>query len=157
LVLERAGTEGDDDIRGFASDDILDGGSGNDHLAGGDGNDTYVFDLGYGQDVVFDQPILPSSSRNDAVRFGDAIVPDNIELRRSDDDLVIAIAGTTDRLTLRDYFNVDTQGEAVNAIEMFHFGAGGPSLAFDDISRLLEAAAGTGQRDEQSVRVIRSR
>ena len=34
------------------NDDVLDGGLGADYYEGGDGNDTFVFDTGWGNDIV---------------------------------------------------------------------------------------------------------
>ena len=48
------GTSGSDTILGQAGDDTLTGGLGNDTLQGGLGSDTYVFNLGDGQDTIFD-------------------------------------------------------------------------------------------------------
>ena len=57
------GNGGDDLLSGAGGDDTLAGGSGSDHLAGGAGNDSlrggsgadvFVFDTGFGQDVIHD-------------------------------------------------------------------------------------------------------
>lgn len=49
------GEAGDDIIWGDAGSDKLDGGAGNDKLYGGAGDDTYVFNKGYGIDIIDDQ------------------------------------------------------------------------------------------------------
>src|SRR5207244_1360009 len=51
-LIAEAKTSGDDTIAGFHTADVLDGGAGNDTLTGNGGGDTFVFDLGYGHDVV---------------------------------------------------------------------------------------------------------
>ena len=51
---EITGSSTDDLLLGGKGADTLDGGLGNDRLIGGDGGDTYVFDRGYGEDVVYD-------------------------------------------------------------------------------------------------------
>lgn len=48
------GDGGNDHLTGGKGDDTLSGDIGNDYLAGGEGNDTYIFDNGFGSDVVED-------------------------------------------------------------------------------------------------------
>lgn len=43
---------GDDHIRGYGGQDTLIGGTGDDYLWGGNGNDTFIFEAGFGHDVV---------------------------------------------------------------------------------------------------------
>jgi Ca2+-binding RTX toxin-like protein len=52
---ELFGEGGNDILRGGADNDTLNGGGGNDQLKGGRGNDRYVFDTGYGSDVINDE------------------------------------------------------------------------------------------------------
>lgn len=40
-------------LTGWSSNDILTGGAGNDTLNGGAGNDTYIYNLGDGQDTIY--------------------------------------------------------------------------------------------------------
>lgn len=46
------GNSGKDDLIGAGGDDDLDGGSGDDHLNGGGGDDDFIFDDGFGDDVI---------------------------------------------------------------------------------------------------------
>jgi Ca2+-binding RTX toxin-like protein len=48
------GDAGDDALFGNAGKDLLDGGTGNDALHGGAGRDTFVFQVGFGNDIIFD-------------------------------------------------------------------------------------------------------
>ena len=48
------GGDGNDTLLGQADDDTLNGGSGNDALYGGAGADIFVFDEGFGSDVIYD-------------------------------------------------------------------------------------------------------
>src|SRR5262249_50061360 len=76
------GTPGDDVLNGFSNADFLDGGAGNDQLIGHGGGDTFVFDAGYGADMInayiealtFDYP--------DTVLFGSGLTPSTVELQR---------------------------------------------------------------------------
>jgi Ca2+-binding RTX toxin-like protein len=80
-----------------AGNDILDGGGGNDidFLYGGGGNDTYIFNEGYGLDVIDDE-----SGSSDSLQLGAGISPDNVELERAGDNLVVRPFG--DPLTNQD-------------------------------------------------------
>ncbi|NQY38219.1 MAG: hypothetical protein HRT37_25430, partial [Alteromonadaceae bacterium] len=78
-----SGGSGNDTLLGEAGDDVLIGGSGNDSLDGGIGNDTlegnagndiYLFNLGDGQDTVFD------SSGIDKIVFGEGITAENCRI-----------------------------------------------------------------------------
>lgn len=101
--------------------DILDGGTGNDQLFGGNGNDTYIFNLGYGQDEVYD---MSGASSHDVIRFGVGIIPEDMYLHRRGDDLYLRVGNTTDSLTVKGFFY--TGGGAVGAgiIEAFVFANG---------------------------------
>ncbi len=102
-VLREQQTVGADTVTGYETDDILDGGAGNDLLYGGKGADTYVFGRGYGQDVV-DENSNPYGSIFDRVTFKNTLSVNDLIFRRSDDDLVISISGTTDRLTIKNHY-----------------------------------------------------
>src|SRR5689334_22502522 len=81
-----------------AGDDILIGGKGNDWLRGSDGNDTYVFNRGDGQDTISDW-----NYGNDTIQFGAGIAATDLSITQSSNgqDMVIAIAGTEDRITIQ--------------------------------------------------------
>jgi Ca2+-binding RTX toxin-like protein len=91
-------------------DDVLDGGLGNDYLAGGAGNDKYIFRLGDGQDVIDDKSAsyyydsYGSGGDADTLAFQAGINPSNIVVTRAQYDLYLNIAGTTDSVTIQNYF-----------------------------------------------------
>lgn len=93
-------TSGNDSILGTTNADVLDGGAGNDWMNGGRGNDTYKFNIGSGQDVIWDTP--PGfGDADDRVVFGPGITPDNLTFtRNSNNGLVIQVNGTSDKLTI---------------------------------------------------------
>lgn len=114
-------------LEGGAGDDTLHGGTGNDQLIGGQhdgywgtyegpGNDTYRFNLGDGQDVIYDHDT--SAASLDAVMFGPGIAPDQVTASRSaNGHLVLTIAGSSDQLTVHNYFLGDaTAGWQVEEI-----------------------------------------
>ncbi|MEC3860643.1 tandem-95 repeat protein [Mesobacterium sp. TK19101] len=135
------GLAGNDWLESGRGADVLDGGIGNDLLQGHSGGDTYTFERGDGQDTIADVEQRDAAAI-DVLRFGAGIAPGEIEVLSTGPlDLVIAIAGTSDRITIRDMFaNVGRDGR----IERFEF-ADGTTLTLDQILAL--AATGTDGDD----------
>ncbi|HKI61618.1 MAG TPA: cadherin-like domain-containing protein, partial [Mariprofundaceae bacterium] len=111
------GNTGDNILRGNAADNVLEGlagndqfygGAGNDTMMGGAGNDRYVFRLGDGADVIDD------AQGSDTLYVGNDQTTTNIEGERIGNDAVIKLVGTTDSITLTDWF---VNAEGVNRIE----------------------------------------
>ncbi|MEQ9143979.1 MAG: putative Ig domain-containing protein [Parvibaculaceae bacterium] len=116
---------------GFGQDDRLDGGAGNDLLYGQGGNDTYVFGIGYGQDVIddvdfdrvyagdgtgkFSYGVNVVGAGTDTLEFGLGINPEDLNVSLSGSDMVIAIQGTSDQVTIKNW------GDTNHHIEKFHF------------------------------------
>jgi len=96
------GGGGNDTIHAGMGDDILDGGTGNDWLAGEHGNDTYIFRRGSGQDTICDAD--SSGTNTDTIWLGSNLTPDDIKLKRVGTNLVLSIIGTSDTLTVKDFF-----------------------------------------------------
>ncbi|WP_112076531.1 calcium-binding protein [Herbaspirillum rubrisubalbicans] len=112
------GGGGNDTLRGGAGADILDGGPDHDWLDGGAGSDTYLFGLGYGEDTIneFDRSADAKTSM-DTVILGQGIHSGDLHISRTRlGDLVIAVTGTPDKLTLADWFN-----SAETAIDQIRF------------------------------------
>jgi Ca2+-binding RTX toxin-like protein len=124
------GGSGNDYLYGGSKDDILDGGTGNDLLQGNAGNDTYKFGRGSGQDTIIDRD---SSRGLDTVEFGQGISSSDLELIRQGKDLCINITGTTDSLTVQDWFKGDRY-----KIEQFKF-ADGTVLKAPDLNIMEKA------------------
>ncbi|MCF7544292.1 calcium-binding protein [Pseudomonas petrae] len=114
------GGEGNDSLDGGADNDILVGGSGNDSLSGGSGSDTYRFSRGWGQDTVYNYD--SSNNKIDTIEFAPEISPDDILVTRYYDDLTLSLRGTTDRITVSNYFNSD--GISAYALEQIKFANG---------------------------------
>jgi len=102
-VMDRLyGYGGNDTIYGNAGDDLLDGGPGNDYLQGDTGSDVYLFGRGSGQDTIWNYD--ESVSKIDAIQFSSDVLPSDVRVSRSGDNLVLSIDGTTDQLTVGYYF-----------------------------------------------------
>ncbi|MCK9395813.1 MAG: hypothetical protein M0Q44_09510, partial [Methylobacter sp.] len=99
------GTIDNDYLSGDAGNNTLDGGAGNDYLNGGRGNDTYLFNLGGGQDTIYDYD--STAGNMDTIRFGAGIAEGDITLTRSGNDLVLGINGTAEQLTIQKWRHGD--------------------------------------------------
>ena len=112
-----SGSTGNDTLYGETGNDTLDGGSGNDNLRGGADADVYLFGTGDGQDTIYNSDTNGVGVSADAVVFKAGISPIDVTLRRSGSDLLIRINGTTDNLTVSNYFNADaTTGYAIETL-----------------------------------------
>jgi Ca2+-binding RTX toxin-like protein len=96
-----SGGDGDDSLYGEAGCDTLDGGAGNDELHGGDNANTYVFQIGHGQDIVYDY-IRPEESAKDVLRFVGAKA-DDAKFSSQDGNLLIRAYGGDDLVTVSSY------------------------------------------------------
>jgi len=104
------GTTSDDVLFGTSENDILDGGAGNDLLTGSGGFDTYVFGAGSGQDTI-DLTTNYNDYGGFAIQMSGLATADVTFSRavNSPYDLVLSINGTTDTLTIKNYFWHTTQ------------------------------------------------
>lgn len=135
---ELSGTDGLDILYGLGGDDVLNGGAGNDLLIGGDGddtlnggagddclqgnagNDTYVFGKGSGNDIIID------FDGKNVIRFenitADMLTVTSVNVKDFDEDVLVAVSGTNDTLTIRNYktdkryrnFELDFGGAKMN-------------------------------------------
>ena len=117
------GGAGADILIGGAGDDRLDGGTGNDLLLGGEegeawatGADTYLFGRGDGNDVIEEWD--NSTSAIDTIEFKPGVREVDLTASRVGDDLVLAINGTSDTLTVKNQFK---NGDTSWSIEQIRF------------------------------------
>jgi Ca2+-binding RTX toxin-like protein len=114
------GGSGNDRLVAGTGTDSLDGGSGTDILeetaAGGSGNTTFIFARGYGQDTINER------GGTDMIQLGTNIATSQVTLTRSGNNLVVAINGTTDRITVTNYFATGLGYDAM--IESIRFNDG---------------------------------
>ncbi|BAM91984.1 putative calcium binding hemolysin protein [Bradyrhizobium oligotrophicum S58] len=133
------GAAGNDALSGGAGDDTLIGGAGNDTLSGGVGNDTYVFNLGDGQDTITDNGA--ASGETNTLQLGSGILPATVVVTEVNGgaDLVLAISGTTDRITLKNQLVSATGG-----VDQVVFADG---TVWTRAALLAQATAPTGGND----------
>ena len=104
------GGVGNDILNGGTGNDILDGGVGNDTLTGGTGNDTYVFSRGYGQDSITENDTTAGNA--DVLKLTD-INSNEVNISRTGNNLVLNVAGTTDKVTVNNYFTTRGRVEQI--------------------------------------------
>ncbi|OYT88680.1 MAG: hypothetical protein CFE43_21255, partial [Burkholderiales bacterium PBB3] len=101
-------------ISGNSAHNVLTGAAGNDNLRGSGGNDTYIFNRGDGNDAIDNTDFLRDTARPelteavDTLRFGAGIADTDITARRTGDDLLFKINGTTDQVYVLGYYAADT-------------------------------------------------
>jgi Ca2+-binding RTX toxin-like protein len=120
--IERLTLTGSDNINaiGNAGNNRLEGNAGNNILFGGLGNDTYVWGRGSGQDIIanFDA----GNPSGDTVQLGAGIAEADLAIARQGNDLILSIHGSTDQLTVANYF--ENAGKGANALEEIRFADG---------------------------------
>ena len=137
------GTSADDTIDGFYLSDLIQGGQGNDTLRGLDGSDTYAFNLGDGQDTIYESVEYAQIADDDRIVFGAGILPEDITLSRLGDALTLSINGTTDSITVAGQFAFSSWF-SWNDVEFFEFD-NGTVWTKRDVSNFL--AGGTSGDD----------
>lgn len=100
---------------------ILDGGSGNDMLYGSYDNEIYHFDVGFGQDDIYERREGEAYSNVadsfDVIRFSKGISVSDIEFVRRGNNLILQHRNNVDRITVHNYFKEPTNHYKINKIE----------------------------------------
>lgn len=133
-VITVAGGGGNDTLRAGAIGSVLDGGLDDDTMYGSAANDTYVFRLGDGQDVIIEQ------GGSDQIVFADAN-REEVSFTRTLNDLIVQVAGGTDRLTIQDWW-----ADASRQIEALVF-ADGSRITSNEINLVGLSPVGTDADD----------
>jgi Ca2+-binding RTX toxin-like protein len=97
-------TSGDDTIAGTNYAEVIEGGTGNDTMKGGGGGDTYLFNRGDGQDIIYDYIDVLHFDQPDTLKLGAGITTADIGVTRNGSDLILSIAGGTDKITIQRHF-----------------------------------------------------
>ncbi len=96
------GGDGSDKLYGGAGNDLLDGGAQVDAMDGGKASDTYMFGRGDGQDAITDRDA--TQGNKDCIVFKTGVRPEDVQISRNYNTLVLTIAGTTDTIEVSNYF-----------------------------------------------------
>ncbi|UZR28845.1 calcium-binding protein [Methylococcus mesophilus] len=138
-----SGGDGADALYGDNGNDILDGGTGNDTLDGGLGNNTYRFGRGDGQDTIrsyYDN----ASGKLNTLQFKDGITAADVGIVRNGNTLFLTLAGTTDLVTVENFFyNADT-ANPYNPLQRIVFADG---TVWDPAAVVARLFAGTAGND----------
>jgi Ca2+-binding RTX toxin-like protein len=132
------GGASNDTLTGGSGADQFTGGTGNDQLTGGSGNDVYQFLRGDGQDTIIDSDPFPGNQ--DRAVFGATINPLDLVISRQANDLRLAIHGSTDQVTVKDWYLTNN-----NQIETIQAG-NGQALLNTQVDQLIQAMAGFSQQ-----------
>jgi len=132
------GGDGDDVLNAEAGDDFLNGGAGSDTLNGGTDNDTYLMDVNSGSDLIFN--FDPNGENIDVLGYQN-IDHTSLWFRKSGDDLIVNVVGTTVQTTIRNWYGLTTAGERGNHRIDF-FLAGGYQNKWIDAQGLVDLMAG---------------
>jgi Ca2+-binding RTX toxin-like protein len=138
------GGVGNDTLKGEAGNDILIGGTGSDYLEGGAGNDIYVWNLGDGDDMIYDYTSTKSNSQQTGIlKFGEGIDPANVELTREGEHAVFIIGETGERVTVQYWwYSYNTYGQ-LSSVEF----ADGTVWTREDINAMNPILRGTSGND----------
>jgi Ca2+-binding RTX toxin-like protein len=120
-------------LDGGAGADTLDGGAGADRLVGGTGGDTYLFDRGDGADLIVEQDV--TAGVTDTLKFGAGIDASQIWLRRNGNALELQLIGTSDKVTISDWYLGTSR--RVESIQI----ASGATLTDTRVQNLVQAMA----------------
>ncbi|WP_310734058.1 calcium-binding protein, partial [Sphaerotilus sulfidivorans] len=112
------GTAGADSLVGTSLNDIFSGSAGNDTMVGGGGDDTYYFGRGEGKDIIA-QGYDTRATRAETLIFKTGVLPTDIQASLSGSNLVLAIKGTTDSVTIQNF-----SSSAWNPIQQVRFANG---------------------------------
>jgi Ca2+-binding RTX toxin-like protein len=126
-------------LTGNSAANVLTGGAGNDTLAGGLGNDTYRINRGEGQDTISENDGTIGNS--DVLLYGATINPLDLVLSRQVNDLRLAIHGSTDAVTIQNWFSAPTTAQ----VETIQAG-NGQTLLSTQVDQLIQAMASFSQQ-----------
>jgi Ca2+-binding RTX toxin-like protein len=126
-------------LTGNSAANVLTGGAGNDTLAGGLGNDTYRVDRGEGQDRISEND--GTVGNNDMLLYGATINPLDLVLSRQVNDLRLAIHGSTDTVTIQNWYSAPTTAQ----VETIQAG-NGQTLLSTQVDQLIQAMASFSQQ-----------
>lgn len=144
------GGEGSDTLMGGFGDDIYDGGAGNDFLRAGTGNDTYLFGRGDGEDEIkyfspgYDQNNIFSSTVDglNTLQFKAGVSSNEVFASRQTNDLILTIIGTSDKITVRDFFKGNDPTNNLNPLQQIKFNDGTSWNIAAIVAKIFQGSAG---------------
>jgi Ca2+-binding RTX toxin-like protein len=126
-------------LTGNSAANVLTGATGNDTMAGGLGNDTYMVNRGEGRDTIVENDGTVGNS--DLLLYGATIIPLDLVLNRQVNDLRLAIHGSTDAVTIQNWYSAPTTAQ----VETIQAG-NGQTLLSTKVDQLIQAMASFSQQ-----------
>ncbi|MFM2346989.1 MAG: hypothetical protein RL654_1742 [Pseudomonadota bacterium] len=141
------GGAGNDTLVGNGLGTVMRGGTGNDLISARTGAATILFDRGDGQDTIGARP--DTALFANTLQFGTGIAKSDIDVRVSGSDLVLSLRGTTDAVTLQQFYTASPFsgpgiGTRMTGAQTVRF-ADGSQWSLDDLKALV--FAGTSGND----------
>jgi Ca2+-binding RTX toxin-like protein len=101
MSAQLEGSDEGETISGTSGSDTIDGGTGDDRLEGAGGNDTYVWDLGDGNDVIYD------NAGTNILQIGEGVIPSDVTLTRTGTGYrdAVFIMPSGERITVERWFS----------------------------------------------------
>lgn len=133
----------DGEYGGGDGNDTLDGGAGNDVMAGGFGSETYLFGRGDGKDTIVNYQDSwngradPTVGKKDVLQFKEGVAASDVIATRNRADLVLQIKGTTDQVTVQNYFENDGFSTRGYALDLIRF-ADGTSWSLEQVKQMVQ-------------------
>lgn len=114
--IDLVGTDAAEELHGTDFAETIDSRAGDDTIYGGSDGDTYLFDTGYGHDVIHDE-VTGRWTGSDTVVFGAGITTATVSFTRIGDDLLITVQDRpADSLRIVNQF-----GDTRFGVEQFRF------------------------------------
>jgi Ca2+-binding RTX toxin-like protein len=140
-LIAQQQTAGNDSVRGYFTADIFNAGSGNDTIYGYGGGDTYHFKRGDGADTIYENVQTVYEDQADKIVFASDISALDVNFTKVGNDLRVNILGTTDQITVKDYFVI-----SYYQVENFVF-ASGLTYGVTEVTALANRAQPTSGAD----------
>jgi len=125
-----------------ATGNVLEGGAGNDALNGGGGSDTYRFNLGDGSDTITEVAYNNNNATDtavDKIELGAGIVPADITIVRSGNNLLLKFATAGDQITIANWYG--STGAQIEQV-VFADGTVWDKSALHDAGLVMHGTAG---------------
>ena len=133
MTYTLTGNDQDNVLTGWSSNDILNGGAGDDTLNGGAGNDTYIYNLGDGQDTIYNYDT--GVDRQDILTLGDGISVDNMWIAKEGQNLKLDFLDDDNSITIQNWFS--SEHYQLNEIQV----GGGQTLGRESINEIISTMA----------------
>ncbi|WP_310739930.1 calcium-binding protein [Inhella proteolytica] len=137
--FDLVGTQAANYLSGTNLVDRFDGGAGDDTMLGGLGADAYSWGLGDGKDVI--QEAANVVGEDDVILMQDGLRPQEVQLNRMGNDLLISVPSRPDRLRVTGHF-------AGTGVEALHFEDGTVWTAAELLARALPGMGESEAADE---------